>query len=286
MKVLFVTDFNSYTNPGGAQFSNRAIIEKGQELGFDITEHNWTSSKLQLLPRYDLVISSNFQAHAQEKGNHIFNYVVNHPLHVRYEHDSCHYLLEDARRTLFLSSKLNFFLSDFHLEFFQHLYGNIFKNNTVVYDPIDVDIFQKSDCKKIYDVMYCGYAHEHKGFKEFLNYAKINSDKKLAFLGWFTADTINLKEDLDKLNNIESIEKVEPEEVYKYLQKTKAIFHKPIVREPFCRMVAEALLCGCELIGHKDKIGSYLEYTKVGEEEFRNKCRNASTLFWEKIKEL
>ena len=286
MKVLFVTDFNSYTNPGGAQFSNRAVIEKGQELGFNITEYNYNSSRIKLLQKYDLVISSNLNAHAQEKDNYIFNYIINHPFHVRYEHDSCHYLTEGARRSLFLSSKLNIFLSEYHLDFFKDLYGNMFQNNTIVYDPLDVDLLQKSDCEKTYDVMYCGYAHTNKGFEEFLNYAKKNPNKKLAFLGWFTQDTIKLKEQLDNVDNIESLPRVEPEEVPNYLQKTKAIFHKPIVREPFCRMVAEALLCGCELIGHKDKIGSYLEYTKVGEEEFRRKCQNASTLFWEKIKEL
>ena len=56
------------------------------------------------------------------------------------------------------------------------------------------------------------------------------------------------------------------------------------MREPFCRMVAEALLCGVEeLIGDKNKIGSYLEFQDVGYENFKDGCKNATTKFWDKV---
>jgi hypothetical protein len=52
-------------------------------------------------------------------------------------------------------------------------------------------------------------------------------------------------------------------------------------------MVAEALLCGIkEVIGSKEKIGSYLEFEKVGREEFTKKCSEATENFWNKIETL
>ena len=58
-------------------------------------------------------------------------------------------------------------------------------------------------------------------------------------------------------------------EIAAIFRASQAIYHEPIVNEPFCRMVAEGLLCGVrEVIGAPEKIGSYLEFQKVGREEF------------------
>ena len=38
-----------------------------------------------------------------------------------------------------------------------------------------------------------------------------------------------------------------------------------------------------EVIGDVDKIGSYLEFQKVGYDEFKNKCGNAAKNFWHKV---
>jgi len=70
-------------------------------------------------------------------------------------------------------------------------------------------------------------------------------------------------------------------EVAGVFKKSKALFHSPIVNEPFCRMVGEALLCGVEeIIGDTSKIGAYLEFEKVGYEKFKNDCQGAAEKFW------
>jgi hypothetical protein len=52
-------------------------------------------------------------------------------------------------------------------------------------------------------------------------------------------------------------------------------------------MVGEGLICGCEnVVGRTDKIGSYMEFEKVGYEKFKEECQNASSIFWEKINKL
>ena len=49
MRVLFISDFTLQDNSGGAQVSNKIIIDKGRELGHDIKEHSYRSSATDFL---------------------------------------------------------------------------------------------------------------------------------------------------------------------------------------------------------------------------------------------
>ena len=117
-RVLFVSDYTLNEAPGGAQISNSLIINKGRELGHEITEHHWRSSIVDFLSHYDLIISSNLHKTVLSKPEKT-EYILKHPNHVRLEHDSCHYLSSESRKKLFSSTKKNFFLSNFHLDFFK-----------------------------------------------------------------------------------------------------------------------------------------------------------------------
>ena len=61
MNILFISDFNLNHNSGGAQVSN------------------------------DLIISSNLEV-INQTSNYLLDYIINHPNHIRLEHDSCLYL--------------------------------------------------------------------------------------------------------------------------------------------------------------------------------------------------
>jgi len=280
-RVLFVSDFELKDAPGGAQISNREIVNKGRELGYEITEHFHNSSITDFLSHYDLLISSNMAVISASSDK--INFILKHENHVRLEHDSCQYLTDQGRKLIFGSSKKNFFLSDFHLNFFKELYGDIFGNTEIVYDPINTEIFKKSNLDKTYDVVYCGYLHPDKGFGNLLEFAKTNSDRKIDIFGM--CDKIINPRSLDSIDNIKLHDEwLNEEEVAKLFQQSKAVFHYPIVNEPFCRMVAEAMLCGVEeIIGSPEKIGSCLEFEKVGYEQFSDNCKNAADKFWQKI---
>lgn len=277
MKVLFVSDFSLDHNSGGAQVSNDHVIKEGLLRGYDITLHNYDSSPTNLLTNYDLVISSNMEL--LHKNEYLFHYITNHPQHVRLEHDSCSYLNNEDRQKLFESSKKNFFLSNFHINFFKKLYGNYFKNIEIVYDQISSSLFKKEEKDKIYDVVYCGFLHPLKGLGKLLDFAKQNPQNQIYVFGWGDAKA------LSSCANINYMGEIENNEVAEIFKKSKKVFHSPIVNEPFCRMVAEAILCGCEIIGDTEKIGSFLEYKLVGEQEFKTKCNNAAKIFWDKIDE-
>ena len=148
MKILFVSDFSLKQNSGGAQVSNDAIIKHGEQLGHEIVLHNIDSAYTDFLCSYDLVISSNLEVINKNTPDKL-NFILNHPQHIRLEHDSCLYLDQDIRKQLFESSKINFFLSEFHISFFREMYGDIFPNVEIVADPIDTKLFCKSNKQKL-----------------------------------------------------------------------------------------------------------------------------------------
>jgi glycosyltransferase involved in cell wall biosynthesis len=280
VKVLFISDFCLEQNSGGAQVSNDLIIKKGIEYGHEITLHNYTSSPINFIHSYDLVISSNLQA-INITSNYVLDYIINHPNHIRLEHDSCLYLDKFKREELFKSSKINFFLSEFHLKFFKNFYGDIFNNVEIVYDPIDTSLFNNDNLEKEYDIVYCGFIHPLKGSNNLINFCKNNLDRKIDIFGW--ADDKNIINKLSLLKNVEMHSKVSHIEVSNIFKKSNYIYHSPEVNEPFCRMIGEALLCGCKFIGNEFKIGSYQEFIKHGRDKFKENCEMAAENFWLKI---
>ena len=283
MKILFISDFTLQQREGGAQVSNDLIVKKGRELGHKVIEHTHSSSITDFLSSYDVVINSNLEVISRISPEKI-NYITNLPNSVRLEHDSCSYLDPKTREDLFGNCVKTFFLSEFHYSFFKDLYGNYFKNVEIVYDPIDVNLFRKVETKKVYDVVYCGFLHQLKGINNLIHFSRNNPDRHISVFGW--GDT-NPESSFEKETNIDFKGSKPYEEVASVFQQAQAVFHSPIVNEPFCRMIGEALLCGVEeIIGQTDKIGSYLEFQKVGYEKFKEKCGKATETFWTAIENL
>jgi len=280
MKVLFVSDFDLSQNYGGAQVSSQAIIDAGKTVGHNIKLHTFDSDYTDFFCSYDLIISSNLEVISKKDPDKL-NLICNHNNHIRLEHDSCFYLDKQVRKNLFLSTQKTFFLSDFHATFFKSLYGNIFNNIEIVPDPIDKEIFFAKEEEKIYDIVYCGFLHELKGLNNLIKFATDNPSRKIDIFGW---GTINLESFFLNFENINFHGRVSHEETASIYRKSKAIFHNPIVNEPFCRMIAESILCGVrEFHGDMARIGSYLDFKEKGLEQFSQECKNAQNIFWKKV---
>ena len=280
MKILFISDFTLKQRRGGAQVSNAFVIEEGRKRRHEIVEHHHNSSIIDFLTSYDLVINSNLEAISKIAPAKL-DYILGMSNCVRLEHDSCSYLRDEDREILFTKSKKNFFLSNYHYSFFKDIYGDYFKNVEIIYDPVDTTIFKKEEKEKIYDVVFCGYLHPLKGLNNLIHFARNNPNRNVDVFGWSdeNPDTLFKKEPNITFKGI-----LEHEKIASIFQQCNAVFHSPVVREPFCRMVGEALLCGVEeIIGDTSKIGSYLEFEKVGYEKFKQGCEEAASLFWEKV---
>lgn len=273
MKILFVSDFSITQNEGGSQRSSSFLLQKGRNLGFDITEYNHDSSPINLLYNYDLVISSNLEAISKTQPQ-IINFLLNHKNHVRVERDSCLYFDNETRKQLFSKAQKTFFLTEFHYNFFKEKYGDYFHNVNIVPSYVDSEVFFEDDRDKDIDVLYCGFIHPLKGSENLVAWAKKNPNRSVDVFGWGQTSVLN------RVDNIKFCGKISHDETPDLFRRSNYIYHDPIVNEPFCRMTAEASLCGCKFVGDDTKIGSLIEIKNKGLDIFRDECNNAVNKFW------
>lgn len=281
-KILWISDFDIETAPGGAQRSDKIIIDEGRLQGKNIKKVKFDS-----LPSaddffdFDLVISSNVTYIAHKTPDFI-DLLSKHPNHVRIEHDSNEYVTKETRSNIFSNCKRTFFLSDYHYSFFKELYGDIFKNVVINYDPINTHQFYDHRKKRENKILYAGYIHEAKGSSLFFEKALREPENKFVVAGFSTHLIYHFL--ASKIPNVEFLGKIEYEKMPEIYNKYTTLFYEPNLREPFCRTIAESALCGINILtNQKNKIGSLQEIEKVGIEEFANKCNSAAKTFWEKI---
>mgnify|MGYP003648766925 FL=1 len=281
-KVLWISDFDLDTAPGGAQRSDFLIIEKAKLLGISIKKTNKDNIlDIENFNAFDMIVTSNVTVILNENPQLLDN-ISSHKNHVRLEHDSNEHISPEQREKLFSNCSKTIFLSEYQHSFFKGLYGDIFKNVEIIYDPINSKKFKDEGLEREDKILFAGYMHELKGVDHFFEYALDNPDKDFVIAGFTSSKIYHML--AQKIKNIEYLGKVNHDKMPEIFNKYKAMFYSPLVREPFCRSVAEAVLCGMDILtDRQDKIGSLQEIKKVGIEEFRDKCNNAAKTFWEKI---
>ncbi len=281
-KVLWISDFDLDTAPGGAQISDFFIIEKAKLLGISIKKTNKDNIlDIENFDAFDMIVTSNVTVILYENP-HLLDNISSHKNHVRLEHDSNEHISLEQREKLFSNCSKTIFLSEYQHSFFKGLYGDIFKNVEIIYDPINSKKFKDEGLEREDKILFAGYMHELKGVDHFFEYVLDNPDKDFVIAGFTSSKIYHIL--AQKIKNIEYLGKVNHDKMPEIFNKYKAMFYSPLVREPFCRSVAEAVLCGMDILTERqDKIGSLQEIKKVGIEEFRDKCNNAAKTFWEKI---
>lgn len=281
-KILWLSDYNLTEAPGGAQRSDKMIIDQGKLLGYNILKvtHNEINDKLDI-NSFDIVISSNIHALTMIRKD-LIDQISKHKCHIRLEHDSNEYLTKEDRIKLFKNCYKTIFLSDFHLRFFKHFYGDIFKNIEIIYDPIDSLHFTDLKNEREEKILFAGYLHPLKGAYEFFEYTLQNKDKQFVVAGWPLNNVI--RHLLSSIPNIEYLGLVDHSKMPFVYNKYKYMFYTPNLNEPFCRSIAEAVLCGMKILTNsKDKIGCLLEIEKHGIDDFREKCSKAGLKFWQSL---
>jgi hypothetical protein len=124
--------------------------------------------------------------------------------------------------------------------------------------------------------------HPLKGTSNFFEMALRDPDKKYAIAGWSDYQTYNFLS--SNVPNIEYLGLIKYEQMPQVYNKYKTIYYEPNLREPFCRSVAEAIVCGMSIMTSKQsQIGCLHDIKKHGIEKFKENCKNASIDFWDKI---
>ena len=278
MRILWVSDYTLKSSPGGAQRSNHLIIEEGRKRGHQVTEFDVESNDGLLHPDYDLLVSSNLAALSQ-KPNFV-EWLTTFPNHVRVEHDSNRYLEASVRKSLFLSCKKAFFLSNFHLSQFTNSYGDYFSNAEIIPDPIDASMFYDMGLEREDKTLYVGYLHPYKGTNSLFSYAIENPEEDFVVAGWSSIP--QLIQTCQIMPNIEFIGTVDFSEMPSLYNKYKRMFYRPTIYEPYCRSVAEAIFCGMEIMGN-DLIGCLHHMEEVGKDKMVSQCTKAPEFFWKSV---
>ena len=276
MKILWISDFSLTHTKGGAQRSDDIIIAGGRERGFDITWFNVDGDPSLIDQNYDHVISTNLELISQTSAD-LVNWLHHHPNHSRLEHDMNNYLSPHDRQLLFSNCKNTFFLSQFHYDVFKSMYGDFFKNVNILSDPIDTNVFYDKNAERQDKTLYVGFMHMLKGAEGFFNHVLQNPNEDFVVAGWgvpvyeFLANT---------LPNVEFLGTVDYSAMPDLYNKYKELIHHPIVNEPFCRSIGEAILCGMHINTTRGKIGCVEEIERVGLEKFKENCNKAAQDFW------
>lgn len=281
-KILWLSDFDLDQAPGGAQRSDDILIRNGRKIGLSILKvNNETFGKHINIHDYDILITSNMCAISQ-KHPWVFDEIPKHKYHVRIEHDSNDYLDQENRIKLFSFCKKTFFLTDYHFWFFKELYGDIFHNVEIVPDPLETDIFYDYGNQRENNVLYVGYMHPLKGTSSFFEHVLRNPNQKFAVAGWSDYQTYNFL--CSKIPNVEYLGLIQYEQMPRIYNKYTSLYYDPNLREPFCRSVAEAIICGMKIFTNKQsQIGCLHDIQKYGLDKFKENCKNAPITFWNKI---
>jgi glycosyltransferase involved in cell wall biosynthesis len=280
-KVLWISDFNISQSPGGAQQSNDIIIKKGRELGYSIFEANYHINFNSMnFDEFDILISSNLEA-ISSMNSDIVDKISKHNYHVRLEHDMNRYLNNNDRKKLFESCKKTIFLTEYHYKLFEHNYGNYFKNIEIIFDPIDTNTFVNFNKEREDKILYVGFMHELKGTLKFFDYVLKNPQLNFAVAGWGSPVFEYLAKNIFNIEYLGTLTQTQMPELY---NKYKTLYYSPVIPEPFCRSVAEGIICGINLMSDNQAIiGCLSELNKIGINNFIDKCSKAESIFWERI---
>jgi glycosyltransferase involved in cell wall biosynthesis len=279
-KALWIADFSTIHNSGGAQRSDDLIIEKSVENGFEVLPFNYDTNPVILQNQYDVIISANLETLGRIHPS-LINYIASHPRHFRLEHDSNRYLHQEARKVLFGSCKGTFFLTNYHYDQFLSSYGDIFTNVEIIPDPIDTEVFFDKKLERSDSCIYTGFMHQLKGTQNFISHALANPESSFKVAAW-GSDVFESA--IKKLDNVEFYGNIPFPQMPDLYNSHRSMFYQPEFYEPFCRSVGEAILCGME-INANEKIGCLHYFNEVGIDKFREECANAPKNFWRVINE-
>lgn len=269
IKYVWLADFSDKAHSGGAQLTNRRIIDRGLEMGFDIEEiylDDFSSGKKTLPMGKNVVYIINNFVHWYRKFPNNIKDIIENMRFIRFVHDYDFVyrgiIPEEIIKKVFEKAEVSFFLSRLHLE--QTELADIkIKNKYIIPSPINIHAYSKAGYESNKNktriknsVIYIGEIATHKGINNIINYALMNPHLTLNICGWVAAPY--LLESLPK--NVRVLEKIDNSKMPGFLAKYEYAIHLPIWFEPFGRSVAEAFFAGCKLIVN-DRVG-FMDYIR------------------------
>lgn len=296
-KIAFLID-TTLDFIGGAELSNLAIIQKGNDLGFEITQDNLEDYKVtkHLIKSSDLVILNGL-VNCNYEFRLIDWLIKSRKPYVRWEHDygfctrrsvycftdpklgnCCNATRYHAYQKLYANSSLNIFNSPFHLKIHHEFYGNALEPALVLPPPIRVDKIRVKD-KKEGTVAFVGRLNKMKGADEFYQYVVSQPDA-----AFFICGENQIRKNLP--DNVHVLGEIPHEEVLELLGWCQKFFFKPFWTEPSGRAAMEAFLSGCQMIVN-NRVGiTSFDFYPHDLPKAKNAVAESPALFWDHIRKV
>ena len=277
MNIVWTADFNTNDWPqGGAELTDKGLIQKGKELGYTI---DWLRTNTSPLPRADLYIVANIHRASEA----FVNEICQRPF-VFFLHDST---IERFYKQLLSSSKLNVFLSPRHREYVRRkfwrmsLRDSLLRRKNTLLQPsiLDVDSLYVGEKEKGM-VVYLGLIARHKGIDNILRYANQHPELTVFLYG-----KKERKDCTITARNVVHMGPCRPEDVPAILARAEQYIHLPKWVEAFGRGAMEGYLSGCNMICNKN-VGCFsYPWPWHSREDVRDMLRHAAEHFWRQIEE-
>ncbi|MBO6881503.1 glycosyltransferase family 9 protein [Winogradskyella sp.] len=297
LKVAFLHDVEM-DFIGGAELSNKKIIDKGLSLGYKVVYDGLTDFEFTRSLAYDsdIVILNNLVKCDYEF--ELISFLIDNKLPtVKWEHDygfcakrtlfcvvdpkfknCCDNSRFHNYRNLFANALLNVFQSPMHYGYYSKIYGQAVARHLVLPPPINVENIKSQSVKNEDEVLFLGNLNHAKGGHELIDYAIENPQLKFKVFG-----RNRLRRNTPE--NIQFQDKISNESVLKELSKSKYFFFKPRWPEASGRVAAEAFLSGNTMISN-DRVGTFsYSFYPDNIDEAKKQMIAAPTLFWESVVE-
>ena len=266
MKVAFIQDLDPFTEPGGAQMTDKTHLLYAIRHGHDV-EVVLPNADPSALFKSDLVVISNnaafpiglFQELQKQQRKYVFflhdyqnlcRWRLFYPMLDKCK--VCH--LKEGWLPILQGAASIIWLSPLHRESWLFTYPELAEHDSsIIPSPVSVtDFFDMKQERHGYIAVHA--TEEFKGRERFLEYVEQHPEISFTLVG---APPDGLPA------NVKGIGYVPYSAMNELYNQHQAFVHLPTTTQPFERTIPEALLAGCKIIGNKN-IGalSYPEFSQ------------------------
>lgn len=289
MRIVWVTDYNPFSEVGGGALSDKACIVSGMRAGHTIDIFPSEMLGTAGIANYDLMVVSNafkLDPRLLIQASKVLPYVM-------YLHDYwplCTYHLfypmtEKCKacsniqftRELVLNSKLNIFLSPLHREAWSYAIPELKEHEHYLHvSPVDTELF------KVYEgvnripnsVLMVNSLLDYKGAENTMKYIQEHPQTTFTYIG-------GRDEKYPLPANVGEYGFVAPSTLPEFYSQAESFLFLPNTPQPCTRTVIEAKLCGVPKLILNDLVGvaTFPEFKLKGD-EFRKWIAESSYRFW------
>ncbi|MDO8623140.1 MAG: hypothetical protein Q7R52_02745 [archaeon] len=291
MRIAFFQDLNPLEHSGGAQMNDREMIRKGFERHHNIQIITPQNFNLVSLEGTHLVIFSNCLNFSREIIKEVcskFPYIFFHHDFIFYKFRLFYPMKENDLTgidksfwlPIFKNAKLNIWLSPLHREAYLFSFPELKESKyALIPSAIDVKNFKQIEGveRKKGTVIGVNALELFKGRYVVNKYVEEHPELQFTFVG----NAAHLEKP-----NCTYIPYVKNSELIKLYNQHEYFIHLPSNTEPFGRISAEAILCGCKIITNENNGAFSYKWMREGnEKEIRETLKFSSLSFWEEIEE-